>query len=179
MRSLLVALLAALALSVVGSARERGAGPGLSVTVDPKADPVLSRLTLADAQLQAIEKINKEASDKKAELDKADPKPKGRELFDKIKAILDETKKKIREALTAEQQPKFDAGQQVMTDFDAKVTAARGEMNKVVRDTTADADKKAEAKKAYDGKVAAATAERDKTLDEKVGKVVAAVPAAK
>jgi len=173
----LMVTLAVLALCATAYGAQKGAGgprPGggvVSVTMDPKADLVLIRLGLTDAQVTAIEKVNTEAEGKKAELDKADPKPKGKELQEKIKTIQDETKKKVREALTAEQQPKFDAGMTAVADCDTKVKEARAEMAKTVK---ADNSKKDEAKKTCDDKVAAAKADLEKTLDEKVGKAGAA-----
>jgi len=154
-----------------GGGGTRPGGGGVSVTMDPKTDQVLTRLGLTDAQITAIEKINTEADGKKAELDKADPKPKGKELQDKLKAIQEETRKKVREALTAEQQPKFDAGMTAVADRDAKVKAARDEMNATVK---ADNTKKDEAKKTCDDKIAAAKTDLEKALDEKVGKAGAA-----
>jgi hypothetical protein len=159
-RKLLVALVA-VAICSVGYAADKGGGKagggGATVGMNPKTDPVLIRLALTDDQAKAIDKINADADAKKGDYKGA-----------KIKDLQDETRKKIREVLTAAQQPKFDDGLKIMADFDAKVAAARKEMAAAVK---ADATKKDDAKKACDDKIAAATTERDKALDDKVGKV--------
>jgi Spy/CpxP family protein refolding chaperone len=180
----ILATAVALAFCTVAFAAGTGKGPGggaytpVSVTVDAKTDPVLSRLALTDEQLKTIDKINTEAESKKAEFLKTDPKPKGKEIGDKCKEIRAETLKKIREVLTADQQTKFDAGQTLVTDFDAKKKAAADERSTAVKAAGADKDKKDAAIKAYDEKVAALKADLEKALDEKVGKV-GATPAAK
>lgn len=147
-----------------------GGKEAVVVSVDAKAHPVLSRLALTEEQLKAVEKINADSEAKKAELEKADPKPKAKELGDKCKELLAEGLKKVREALTADQQAKFDAGQTLMADFETKKKAADEEKAKALKDAAKDKDKKDAATKAYDEKIAALKAELDKGLDEKVGK---------
>jgi len=157
MRQLLVCV-AILSLCGTAFAAAKGAGSRIAapLAVDVKTDPVLSRLALTEDEVKAIDKLNQDAEAKKAELIKADPPLKGKELADKVKAIRAELLKGIRAALTADQQTKFDAGQTLVADYNAKC-----------KDAGEDKDK-----------LAALKAELEKALDEKVGKVGAA-PAAK
>lgn len=172
-------LLAFCTAAFAASGRPPGGGAyqPVSVTVDAKTDPVLSRLALTDEQLKTVEKINAEAEKKKEDFLKGDPKPKGKEIGDKCKELRAETLKKIREALTADQQTKFDAGQTLVNDFDAKKKAAAEERAAAVKAAGTDKDKKDAATKAYDEKVAALKADLEKALDEKVGKAGATPPA--
>ena len=157
-----------------------GAGAPVSVTVDAKTDPVLSRLALTDEQIKAIDKLNQDAVAKKDDLVKADPKPTGKELTDKLKAIKDDLLKAIRAALTVDQQAKFDAGQALVADYDAKVKTATADKAKALKDAGADKDKKAAATKAFEDTVSGLKADLGKALDDKIGKVGAtATPNAK
>jgi hypothetical protein len=152
----LVLVVASVAVCTMALAADKPA-KGPVVAVNPKTDVVLIRLKLTDDEIKAIDKINTDADAKKADVKGA-----------KLTELQEQVKKDIRAALTAEQQTKFDDGMKIVVDFDAKVKAARKEMSAAVKE---DATKKDEAKKACDEKIAAATTERDKALDEKVGKV--------
>lgn len=157
MRQLLVCVaILSLCGTAFAASKGDGARAATPLAVDVKTDPVLSRLALTEDEVKAIDKLNQDAEAKKAELMKADPKPKGKEMADKIKAIKDELLKGIRAALTADQQTKFDAGQALVDDYRTKCKEAAGDKDKL----------------------AALKADLDKALDEKVGKVGAA-PAAK
>jgi len=93
-----------------------GARPGLGgmTRMAIYNDPVLSRLTLTEDQLKALDKLYAENMNKRRELGKE--KLDAKERAAKVKELADELKKKIREVLTEEQQKKFDAGCQILAD---------------------------------------------------------------
>ena len=87
------------------------------------------------------------------------------------RAVTDERNAKVREGLSAEQQPKFDAGLKIIADHCAKVTTLQQtnfrEMMAVPKDQM---DKRRQVRDDYKAKRAVLDAEVDKALDEAVGK---------
>lgn len=178
MRAVLMSLavLALCAAAVAAAERGRRPQPGRAgaAVPDPKTDPVLTRLGLTAEQTEAIAKLCAEAKAKIAELPKADPKPKAAEVKAKTAAILEELKKAIREALSAEQQAKYDAAMQLVADCEAKCKSAMDERAKAVKAAKGDKAVAAEAGSKCQEAIKALQAELEKALDEKVGKVGAA-----
>ena len=176
MKSLRVSLaVMALALSVsAASAATPGGKAGPAAGPLSKTDPVLIRLALTDDQAKKVDALADEYKTKKTDLDNSTPKLKPKEKADKIKDLDAELIKKIREVLTADQQPKFDAGQTLVADFATKSKEALAEKTKAVKDAAGDKDKVKGANTTYNDKLKALKADLDKALDEKVGKVGAA-----
>lgn len=172
MRTLLTSIAVVVIASCTAFAGTKGGGKGAGKGPEiAKPDAVLSRLALTEDQAKAIDKLVEEAKAKKEELMKADPKPKASELADKVKAIVEELNKAIRAALTADQQPKFDAGMAAIAEFETKSKEAKAETTKAVKDANKDDAKIEEAKKAGEEKLNALKTEMEKALDEKVGKL--------
>jgi methyl coenzyme M reductase subunit C-like uncharacterized protein (methanogenesis marker protein 7) len=129
-----------------------------------ESDPLLARLGLSAEQLKKVNDLIAEYSKKSAAL----PDSASNAEF---KAVLEERNKKVREALTPEQQTKYDAGLKVMADYDAKVTKLQqtnyAAMMAVPKDQI---DKRREVRDDYKQKRAVIDAEGTKALDEAIGK---------
>jgi len=162
---------------LVGVSRERGhaGGQGRSGRRPAQQDrPGAHPPALTDDQAKKVDALADEYKTKKTDLDNSTPKLKPKEKADKIKDLDAELIKKIREVLTADQQPKFDAGQTLVADFATKSKEALAEKTKAVKDAAGDKDKVKGANTTYNDKLKALKADLDKALDEKVGKVGAA-----
>jgi hypothetical protein len=128
------------------------------------SDPVLIRLGLSADQAKKVNDLAADYAKKAAALPK-DAKSEDR------KALAAERSGKIREALSAAQQPKFDAGLPIVADYDAKVLALQQESSRLMMSTPRDQiEKRRENIKVYREKRAVLDADFNKKLDEQVGK---------
>jgi len=142
--------------------------PGDATGSLTKTCPVLSRLGLTADQVKAIDKLVAQNNTRQRALAKERLKPKERQ--DKAKALAEELKGQIREALTPEQRSRYDAGWQVVGEFQAKVQEAYKDMQKAVAEAKDDAEKSKAARQASIDKIKGLKAEQTRLLDEKVGK---------
>ena len=133
-----------------------------------KTCPVLSRLALTEDQIKTVDKLVAQNNTRQRALSKEKLKPKERQ--DKAKALAEELKSRIREVLTSEQRSKYDAGWQVIGEFQTKVQEAYKDMQKAVAEAKDDAEKSKAAHQAGIDKVKGLKAEQTRLLDEKVGK---------
>jgi len=148
------------AAALAGEAQEAPATPPSFAA----GDPVMARLALTADQAKKTNDLAAEYA-KKSDALPREAKPEDR------KALVAERNQKIREALTAEQQPKYDAGLKLMADYDEKVSKLQQETSRAMAATPRDdIEKRREVSKGYKEKRAALDAETSKALDEQVGK---------
>ena len=133
--------------------------PGLAET-----DPVLTRLGLSADQVKKVNALAEEYA-KKAEALPRDAKTEDR------KALAAERTAKIRETLSTEQAPKFDAGTKTVGEYNAKVLELQQETSRAMMTTPADQlEKRREVTKTYREKRAVLDADLARKLDEQVGR---------
>jgi hypothetical protein len=132
-----------------------------------ETDPLLARLGLTADQAKKVNDLTAAYAKKSKDL------PDHASDAD-FKAVIDERNAKVREALTPEQQTKYEAGLKIMADYVAKVTKLQqtnfAEMMTIPKDQPDTMAKRMKVRDDYKAKRAALDAESTKVLDDAVGK---------
>lgn len=178
----IVALLAfcasAMAADPAGGGKNANSSRRLSMA---KYHQVYGRLGLTDEQIEKIDAIYDEYSKKSSELYKKaysnknekltseDRKAKYKKLREKVAELNAERDKKILEVLTEEQKKKLEEANKIIAEFQTKTAELRKGYTAIRK--IKDRAKKMEAYKALSAKRRKIYADRDATLDEKIGKL--------
>ncbi|HTY99952.1 MAG TPA: hypothetical protein VMB75_08965 [Rhodocyclaceae bacterium] len=132
-----------------------------------ESDPLLARLGLTADQAKKINDLTAAYAKKSKDL------PDHASDAD-FKAVIDERNAKVREALTPDQQTRYEAGLKIMADYSAKVTKLQqtniAEMHAVPKDQPDTMAKRMKVRDDYKAKRAVLDAEGTKAMDEAVGK---------
>jgi hypothetical protein len=137
--------------------------------------PVVGRLGLGDEPLKKIDEILGEHRQKLLAAAK-EMQAEGKALDlakwqDQQKQLQAEANKKVREAVPAELQAKFDAGVKVMEEFAPRQAKLQEQVVAALKDAAGDKEKIQAAQKDIVEKARALAQELNKELDEKVGKM--------
>jgi Spy/CpxP family protein refolding chaperone len=139
-----------------------------------KYDQVLGRLHLTDEQIKKIDAIYAEYDKKMRALYKRNPEDKKVDyaaLRKKREELIAERDKKILEVLTEDQQKKYKVAKKIITDYYAKLKELGKEYPKIRKECKGDRQKMMAAYKKLGEKRGELTKDRDRQLDEKVGKM--------
>ena len=130
-----------------------------------KTDPVVARLGLSAEQAGKVDAVAAGYAKQLDALSREDP-----QLGAKEKALGAEREAKVREALTPEQQPKYDAGRKLAAENAEKVFKLQQETMGEMAAAGKELDKRRVVRDGYQAKRKALDAEFEKALDEAVGK---------
>jgi hypothetical protein len=126
---------------------------------------VVARLALSAEQAAKVDAVAAGSTKQLDALSREDP-----QLGAKEKALWAERDAKVREALSAEQQPKYDAGKKLAAENAEKVFKLQQETMGNMAVAGKDLDKRRAVRDAYQEKRKALDAEFEKALDDAVGR---------
>ncbi|MHC4914410.1 MAG: hypothetical protein ACYTGB_02880 [Planctomycetota bacterium] len=134
--------------------------------------PVISRLGLEGDQLEKVRRLETAAHGRIEAVAKTavgDAKKRG-DYYRKRRAMLEELRVEIVGLLTGEQKGRYEAGQAIMEKYEAKIGQALKDYLRARREAGRDEAAVSEVRKAYYDTKKPLVAERNRLLDEKVGR---------